>query len=242
METRDREPPVRPAAARGAHGAPRSEEFSPELALVDPVAAAAARAELPARPWDVPRDNALRRPAQPLAPRDEPSVASAIPADPRRLERARRRAPRRGLSAVHRLAWMSVWAVLVTGLALVAEVSSPNAPALGARVQPVLPTPVPRAGYRIGPRSGFRTGAEARALGSFTLPVPCARGVELPRLIVHADKSFSFNGTVTGRRRAFRVWLQGRFVAHDTAVGSVTVRAAGCPRQPVAFVAQLTRR
>ena len=247
--THDQAPGIRRIIDRGPAGDGLGEVLSPELALVDPVAAAAARAALPERPWDLALDVARRRPDAPVEHGPvvvEPRVtADAAPSRTVRGADRRRQRPA-GVGAVRRLAWMSAWAVMVTGLALVAEVHAPNAPALGAPEQPAIPAPrpeplpVPRAGYTIGPRSGFRVGAQGTAIGAFTLPVPCVAGIELPRLLVGPNSSFSFDGTIRWHGgRSVRVWMHGRFTSQTAAAGAVTVRGAGCPRHPVTFVARI---
>jgi hypothetical protein len=248
--THDQAPGIRRIIDRGPAGDGLADVLSPELVLVDPVAAAAARAALPERPWDLALDAARRRPDVPVEQVSvlvEPSVAgeAAVPSRTVRGPDRRRQRPV-GVGAVRRLAWMSAWAAMVTGLALVAEVHAPNAPALGAPEQPAVPAPrsepmpVRGAGYTIGPRSGFRVGAQGKVIGAFTLPVPCVAGVELPRLPVGPNSSFSFDGTIRWHGgRTVRVWMHGRFTSQTEAAGAVTVRGAGCPRHPVTFVARI---
>jgi hypothetical protein len=251
--TDDQAPGIHPIIDRGPTGDGPSELFSPELALVDPVAAAGARAALPERPWDLALDRARHRPDAPVArvPRVAerrialPATAPAERTRPQGPDRRRRQSV--GVGAVRRLAWMTCWAIVITGLALVAELHAPNAPALGAEEKPVVPAPrvAPRpvhgVGYVIGPNSGFRVGVEGRVIGNFTLPIPCVSGVELPRLPLGADATFSFNGTIKWRGgRSVRVWVHGRFTSPSVAAGEVTVHGAGCPGHPIAFVAQAT--
>ncbi len=223
--------------------------ITPELALVDPEAAAAARAALPDRPWElvlgrITADRPLQvlesigatiAPGLPAAAGDGPT--GAVCPRPQRL----------GVAAARRLALMVVWVVMITGLALLAEIRRPDVPALGAKAASVpsrdasLPTPVPGAGYVIGARSGFRIGPQGRAIGSLIVPVKCLWDVPLARVAVDVDKSFSFRGTARGAGgRPVRVWLTGRFTGPRRAVGSVTVRGQGCVRRTVTFVARLS--
>jgi hypothetical protein len=250
--THDQAPGIGPIIDRGPAGDGPAEVLTPELALVDPVAAAAARAALPERPWELALDRARRRPEGPAdrAPfaGDQDVVRVDAPAEVIRRRGPDRRRKQRtiGVHAARRLVWMTAWAIMVTGLALLAEVHTPNAPALGAEDKTVAPaprpelTPVAGRGYAIGPKSGFRVGPQGRAIGGFTLPVPCVEGVELPRLPLGAGATFSFRGTIRWRQgRSVRVWLHGRFTSSSVAAGAVTVRGPGCPRHPVTFVAHV---
>ncbi len=230
--------------------------ITPELALVDPDAAAAARAALPDRPWEVALARALAdRPAPALAPTLAP--APDFGGDPVALVRSTApeplrddvdlRPPRVGVAAARRLVFALVWAVMITSVALLAEVRHPDVPVLGAEAASVpsrgasLPTPVPGAGYVIGAKSGFRIGPQGRAIGALVLPVECLWDAPLGRIAIGVDKTFSFRGTTRradGRR--VRVWLTGRFTGPRRAVGSVTVRGRGCVRRTVTFVARLS--
>lgn len=248
-------PGIRPSAGDGSGDGP-PQAISPELALVDPVAAAAARASLPDQPWEIVVERARRE----LRRRPVPAAQSELPAEapvasggeagvaPERppSRRPRRDASRRlGVAAARRLALMAAWAVLITGLTLLTEVHSPNSPALGSGPEPEAPlprlqrAPAAGAGYVIGPGSGFRVGPHRRAIAAFTLPVPCIASVQLPRIPVGVDKTFSFRGTVGRGDKRVRVWLAGRFAGARSAVGAVTVRGATCPRRQVSFVARL---
>ena len=234
---------ARAALPDGSGSAPvgSSGVITPELALVDPDAAAAARAALPDRPWDIALDRARAGRPPPALPGIGTPVARDAP-----IQAVRPRRPRVGAAAARRVAFMVVWAVMITGIALLAEVRGTNAPALGVDAATVpsrqtrLPTPVPNAGYVIGARSGFRIGPQGRAIGSFTLPVQCLWGVPLGRVAVGTDRSFSFHGTVrrTDGQRV-RVSLTGFFTGPRRAVGSVAVQGPGCLRRPVTFVARL---
>ena len=235
---------ARAALPDGSGSAPvgSSGVITPELALVDPDAAAAARAALPDRPWDIALDRARAGRPEAALPGMGATVARDAP-----IRAARPRRPRVGAAAARRVAFMVVWAVMITGIALLAEVRGTNAPALGVDATSVpspqtrLPTPVPNAGYVIGARSGFRIGPQGRAIGSFTLPVKCLWGVPLGRVAIGTDRSFSFQGIVrrTDGQRV-RVSLSGLFTGPRRAVGSVTVQGPGCVRRPVAFVARLS--
>jgi hypothetical protein len=137
---------------------------------------------------------------------------------------------------------MAGWAVMITSLTLLAEVHSPNAPALGSRsaaVPRLERVPVPGAAYAIGPRSGFRVGPRGEAIAAFTLPVPCVAAIELPRIPVRADETFSFRGSVGGASGRVRVSLAGRFAGPRSAIGVVTLEGRTCPQRQVSFTARL---
>lgn len=213
--------------------------ISPELALIDPTAAAAARAALPDEPWNVALHRALAE--RPGVPAGLVRAAADVPTGRSRSSQ------RVGVAALRRLVLMVVWIVMVTGTALVAELRSPDAPALEAGAASVPApttrpaTPLPGSGYVIGPRSGFRIGPQGRAIGSLTLPVPCLWGVPLGRVVIADDRTFSFQGLVRGAGgQVVRVWFAGRFSSSSTARGTVTVRGAGCTRRRIPFVARLS--
>lgn len=215
--------------------------ISPELALIDAAAAAAARAALPDEPWNVALDRALaERPRKPL---EAPGIACVVDVRPDRP----RSSQRVGVAAVRRLSLMAVWIAMITGTALVAELRSPDAPALEAGAASVPSpttrpaTPVPGSGYVMGPKSGFRIGPRGRAIGSLTLPVPCLWGVPLGRVVIADDMTFSFRGPVrSAGGRVVHVWFAGHFSSPSTALGTVTVRGAGCTRRRIPFVARLS--
>ena len=215
--------------------------ISPELALIDPAAAAAARAALPDEPWNVALHRA--RTEWPRKPPEAPRVACVEDVPPDRPLSSQRV----GVAAIRRLSLMVVWIVMITGTALVAELRSPDAPALeaGAASVPASTThpaaPAPGSGYVIGPRSGFRVGPQGRAIGSLTLPVPCLWGVPLGRVVIADDMTFSFRRSVrSSGGPVVRVWFAGHFASPSTALGTVTVRGAGCTRRRIPFVARLS--
>ncbi len=217
------------------------EPISPELALVDPCLAAAARAALPDEPWNHALEQARSREvAVPLAtPVRSTGTAFAPTQVPER--------PRVGAAAVRRLALVAAWAVLITGFALLAEVRSPGGPAVVAeastsgRAQEVLPTPVPGGGYVIDGRSSFRVGPQGRAIGAMTLPVRCLWGVRLPRIPVAGDKSFAYRGTLRGTRmQPVSIRLEGKFEGPRHARGTIAVKGRGCRTVTVSFRARLS--
>lgn len=237
--------PATPGSTRVTHP---DEVITPELALVDPAAAAAARAALPDRPWEIALDRALAESPLPTPP-GAVSTASpgrvAAPDDPGPAPSPPD--PRVGSAAARRLVFMVAWAAMITVIALLAEVQRPDVPALGADTVSVperqtdLPTPIPGAGYVMAGGGGFRIGPQGRAIGSLTLPVKCLGNVPLGRVAIGAGKTFSFRGAVRGTHgQPVRVWLEGRFTGPRSAVGSVAVRGQGCVRHPVAFVARVS--
>lgn len=221
--------------------------ISPGLALVDPIAAAAARAALPDRPWEQALDRAIDPLGQSVAAVTRPITSAPTHSSPAYVHSVRRGRVRFASDVRRRLAFMAAGAVAVTGLALLAEVrpveapgfARPHANGLGRQAQ--LPTPVAGGGYVIGPRSGFRVGPQGRAIGQFTVPVKCLWGVPLGRVAVHRDMTFSLGRTVRGTSgRAVGVWVSGHFTGPRAAVGSVTVRGPGCIRNSITFVARLS--
>ena len=221
--------------------------ITPELALVDPDAAAAARAALPDRPWEIPLDRArAERPGRVLPATGVSVAPGGLVIRDGPIRSVRRRRPRVG-GAARRIAFIVLWAAMITGIALLAEVRGTNVPALGVdgasvpSQQTRLPTPVPSAGYVIGARSGFRVGPKGRSIGSFAVPVQCLWGAPLGRLAIGTDKTFSFHGIVRSADGGrVHLWLTGRFTGPRRAGGSITVRGPGCVRRPVTFVARLS--
>jgi hypothetical protein len=253
---RDHAPRFRTRAGeRGSDDSP-TEPISPELALVDPVAAAAARAALPDRPWEeiLSRGRHLPVLEPAVAARPDPLVESvgsrgvqertaqqAPTAQPPR----RNFAPRGPFHAARRLAWMAAWAVMITGLTLLAEVHSPNSPALGSASEPLVSVPmtqlapVPGAAYLIPSGGGFRIGARGRAIRSLVLPVPCLESTQVPLIPIDRQGAFRFNGAVGRGDRRVRLWVSGRFTDPLNAVAVVTVRGSTCPRREIRFAAHL---
>jgi hypothetical protein len=139
---------------------------------------------------------------------------------------------------------MTAWAVVVTALALLADVHRPNSPALGSDSEPVAPIalapriPVPGV-YVVGSGSDFRVGPNGQAIGSLTLTLPCVASVQFPWIPVSVGDTFSFRGSVGRGNQAVRVWLAGRFTDRRTALLTVTVRGPECSRRQVAFAARL---
>lgn len=190
-------PPGIRAGAGDGGGAP-PEVISPELALVDPVAAAAARAALPEQPWDLVVDgtcgDVLQRPI-PAAELEAPAgaalpgggeVGAAPGLQPGR--RPRRGASRRlGVPAARRLALMIAWAVVITALTLLAEVHRPTAPALGSGSEPVALAPRRQAGTSVAGR---------------TLRGPAAPGLVRPPLASSGRGRVDRSTPPAGRRAA----------------------------------------
>ena len=226
------------------------EPLSPELALVSPELAAAARARLPERPWE-----AFAPP--PAASQPEPAsalrLAAPPPVPPRAAPLRPAPAPRRPLRSrplVRTTAWVAAAAAALTLASLPvrdAPTLSPRDDARAAAPAPALtpPSVVPpgtnraqaRPGeYPIAGHGGFVVVARPPAVTALAFRTRCGApsGVSVA---IAADGSFAGGENVSAAGRRTTLEVSGRFLDPDTAAGTVRVLRAGCDSGLVPFVA-----
>lgn len=245
-------------------GQTQSDVISPELALVSPELAEAARLRLPDQPWEL----ALRRARLSLlrdagGDRSRGSTSVSVP-DPSasriahlaatvaarsdlleaKLEgRARRRRIVRGIV----LATAIVGALLV-GLPLLdgwnggsgesVLTTLPPRASSDTRVDTQSPL-LPSAGYVVSPGGSFLTDASGRRIASFTLPLRCGDDRQLQiRDIPVSGRSLRLTTRAVGR--AITVRLTGRILRQDRVRGVVAAEGLACSADPVAFFARLS--
>ena len=229
--------------------APFAEPISPELALVSPELAAAARAALPDRPWEAFLPTAdvaalLRRPSalpdSSVAVADPISDADAVVLLSHTSSRRRPRVP------VALILLAAFAGLLVAGSVLPAR----DAPTLGppsataGTTAPVPPpaTPTRRSviqTYTLTNGKGLlRVGRLHRSIVDLRVIVPCAGEVVVRDVPIALDGGFRAHRRV-GLNARVPVSLQGRAIGAWVVRGTIRVTSGACRGAKLGFVARL---
>lgn len=246
--------PPSPSAERFACPCPtgltQADVISPELALVSPQLAKAARLQLPDRPWEVP----LRR-SRPSLSRCAVSAALVPKAQFRPTKGGRshplgasggggrRRQLLRGLVFATVVGALAVPAVDLdvrkSGYGERVVTTSPPARTPSAKTQVKAPSHLlPNTGYVVSPGGSFMTSASGRTIEFFTLPLRCGSRQLVIQNIPVPGRSLRFAGKAVGR--AITVRLSGRLVDREHVRGVVVAHGSLCNSDPVAFSARVS--
>lgn len=227
-----------------------AEHLSPELALVCPELAAAARSVAPEQPWEKGTSICRAAPSPKLAEATPPASA-ALPVT--------RRSAAPGLALV-----VAIAAVVATGAVRLSDQTGPeatggyalverpgsDAPKTAVPTAPAAKAPEPArdapttrpvllasAGYTVSPRGSFLTDRSGRSIVSFTLPLRCGSRPLVIENVPFPGRSTRFTATVVDRR--VTVHLVARALGRKRVRGTVEAEGPGC-RGRVDFLARLS--
>ena len=227
-----------------ARARPNTSPLSPELVLVAPELAGAARRGLPDRPWEA---------VQGAASGTSRGELSRPPHGDRVQPRIRRS------TASSR--WMHVWHA-VEAAAIAAVLVAVTAPLMGdltgdgkdpeTTAVPVVKPPkktttsssgpppllVATAGYVVSPAGSFSTGPSGRTIEHFTLPVRCGSQPLVIRNVAVTARTIRITARPAGRSVTVRV--RARVVDPRRVRGVLFVAGGACGSSRVAFEARLS--
>ena len=235
--------------------------ISPELVLVSPELAEAARARLPDPPEPRAREQAAPAPAPP--PAAAPAPAPEVTGRPFRplgvafaallilmigfsLGDGNTQGPVlldepfavRGVETTAPAGTETIAPTTPPGAAETAPTTTetPDAPAAPQGIRPPAD-----GGFSFGNGSFFRVGRDARSIVEFQAQQACAPQVRVPPLPIKADGSFRYDGRLPlpGNARV-HVAIRGRFETTETARGALRYRTSTCDTGLVRWVAQLS--